>query len=138
MGMLIFYQVTEFMSFQKTSEMLIDNLQEDQFVSALMATLRYTFKHFDTPLYVTRLQTAHALPLLSVQFNLNIDLILPRAPCAVLSLDIVDVTGVHEVGIEGRLHKHSLDENGKVKGVTDAVSFYPFPSIVMNVFSIYS
>lgn len=48
------------------------------------------------------------------------------------------MTGVHEVGIEGRLHKHSLDENGKVKGVTDAVSFYPFPSIVMNVFSIYS
>lgn len=33
MGVLIFYQVTEFMSYQKTSEMLIDNLQEDQFVS---------------------------------------------------------------------------------------------------------
>lgn len=62
-----------------------------------------------------------------VQFTLNIDLVLPKAPCAVLSLDIVDVTGVHEVNIEGRLHKHSLDENGKVKGVTDAVSFYSFP-----------
>ncbi len=29
MGVLIFYQVTEFLSYQKTSEMLIDSLQED-------------------------------------------------------------------------------------------------------------
>jgi hypothetical protein len=34
---------------------------------------------------------------------------------------VVDVTGVHEVGIEGRLHKHSLDQNGKRKGITDAL-----------------
>ena len=34
----------------------------------------------------------------------------------------MDVTGVHLVGIEGRLHKHSLDENGKVKGVVDAIA----------------
>ena len=34
---------------------------------------------------------------------------------------MVDVTGVHEVNIEGRLHKHQLDVNGKVKGVTDAL-----------------
>ena len=53
---------------------------------------------------------------------LNIDLTLPKAPCAILSLDVVDVTGVHEVNIEGRLHKHSLDEKGKMKGITDAVS----------------
>ena len=33
MGTLVFYQITEFMSYQKTSEMLIDTLQEDQFVS---------------------------------------------------------------------------------------------------------
>jgi len=29
MGLLIFYQITEFLSYQKTSEMLIDDLQED-------------------------------------------------------------------------------------------------------------
>ena len=52
---------------------------------------------------------------------MNIDLTLPKAPCAILALDIVDVTGVHEVNIEGRLHKHALDENGKIKGVTDAL-----------------
>jgi hypothetical protein len=30
-----------------------------------------------------------------------------------LSLDIVDVTGVHVVGVEGKLHKHRLDKDGK-------------------------
>ena len=57
----------------------------------------------------------------SLQFLLNIDLTLPKAPCAILALDIVDVTGVHEVNYEGRLHKHALDTDGKIKGVTDAL-----------------
>ena len=35
LGTLIFYQITEFMSYQKTSEMLIDALQEDQYVSSI-------------------------------------------------------------------------------------------------------
>ncbi len=48
-------------------------------------------------------------------------MVLPKAPCAILALDVVDVTGVHEVGIEGRLHKHSLDEKGKRKGIVDAL-----------------
>lgn len=73
------------MSYQKTSEMLIDTLQEDQF------------------------------------FYLNIDMTLPKAPCAILALDVADVTGVHEVNVEGKLHKHSLDSNGKKKGVVDAL-----------------
>ena len=34
LGALIFYQVTEFMAYQKSSEMLIDSAQADQFVSA--------------------------------------------------------------------------------------------------------
>lgn len=41
--------------------------------------------------------------------------------CAVLSLDIVDVTGTHVQNIEGRLHKHSLYEDGSRKGVSDAL-----------------
>jgi len=49
-------------------------------------------------------------------------LTLPKAPCAILALDVVDITGVHEVGVQGRLHKHSLDENGKVKGSVDALA----------------
>ena len=31
------------------------------------------------------------------------------------------MTGVHDVNIEGRLHKHALDRDGKRKGVTDAL-----------------
>lgn len=54
-------------------------------------------------------------------FELNLDITFPKAPCSILSLDVVDVTGVHDVNIEGRLHKHALDENGKRKGVTDAI-----------------
>ena len=40
-------------------------------------------------------------------------------PCSILSLDVVDVTGVHDVNIEGRLHKHNLDSYGNRKGVVD-------------------
>ena len=43
-------------------------------------------------------------------------------PCAVLSLDVVDVTGVHDVNIEGRLHKHQLDKDGNKVSFIDAVS----------------
>ena len=39
MGILIFYQVGEFLAYQKQSEMLIDALQEDQFVSGRAKTL---------------------------------------------------------------------------------------------------
>jgi len=45
-------------------------------------------------------------------FNLNINVTFPYVPCAILSLDIVDVTGVHMVNLEGRLHKHTLNEFG--------------------------
>ena len=58
---------------------------------------------------------------LNPQFTLNLDIVLPKAPCAILSLDVVDVTGVHDVNIEGRLHKHALDSNGKRKYVTDQI-----------------
>ena len=33
MGLLFFYQVLEFFSFQSTSEMIVDTMEEDQFVS---------------------------------------------------------------------------------------------------------
>lgn len=35
-----------------------------------------------------------------------------KTPCHVLSLDVVDVTGVHVVDVVGRLHKHRLDKDG--------------------------
>jgi hypothetical protein len=73
MGTLLFYQVSEFLSYQKTSEMLIDAAEQDIF------------------------------------YTLNIDITFPKTPCAITTLDIIDVTGTHTENIEGRLHKHSLD-----------------------------
>ena len=45
---------------------------------------------------------------------INLDISLPKCPCSILSLDIVDITGVHVVDIEGKLKKSRLDENGKL------------------------
>ena len=48
-----------------------------------------------------------------VILHINLDITLSKCPCDILSLDIVDVTGVHVVDIEGKLHKHRLDKNGR-------------------------
>jgi len=85
MGALFFYQVIEFLSFQSTSEMIIDTSEEDQF------------------------------------FNLNLDITFPETPCSILSLDIVDITGVHIVNVGGFLHKKVLDKYGKVVREYDAL-----------------
>lgn len=50
------------------------------------------------------------------KLHINMDITLPKCPCDILSLDIVDVTGVHVVDIEGKLHKYRLDERGKQIG----------------------
>lgn len=42
-----------------------------------------------------------------------------RAPCHILSLDIVDVTGVHVVDVSGKLLKHRLDKDGHYLGFHD-------------------
>ena len=47
------------------------------------------------------------------KLHINLDITFPNCPCGPLSLDIVDVTGVHVVDIEGKLHKHKLDKYGK-------------------------
>jgi endoplasmic reticulum-Golgi intermediate compartment protein 3 len=57
---------------------------------------------------------------------------LPRCPCHILSLDIVDVTGVHIVDVHGRLSKFRLDENGNRIGGKDLVS------LISNLQSHYS
>ena len=46
------------------------------------------------------------------KLHINLDIMLPKCPCSILSLDIVDVTGVHLVDIVGKLEKHRLDANG--------------------------
>ena len=51
------------------------------------------------------------------KLHINLDITLSKAPCSVLTLDIVDVTGVHVVDIEGKLHKYRLDKYGKELGM---------------------
>jgi hypothetical protein len=45
-----------------------------------------------------------------------------KAPCHILSLDIVDVTGVHVVDVAGKLHKHRIDRDGNYLGYHDSVT----------------
>ena len=44
-----------------------------------------------------------------------------KAPCHILSLDIVDVTGVHIMDVGGKLFKHRLDKDGHYLGFHDLV-----------------
>lgn len=59
-----------------------------------------------------------------LQLDINIGITMPSCPCHILSLDIVDVTGVHVVNVEGRLFKHRLDQNGVTLSTKDAVYLY--------------
>lgn len=49
-----------------------------------------------------------------------------KAPCHVLSLDIVDITGVHVMDVQGRLHKHRLDRDGQYIGHHDTVRYLTY------------
>lgn len=53
---------------------------------------------------------------------LNLDITFPETPCTILSLDLVDVTGVHIVNVGGKMEKRKLDKAGKVLSVIDAYS----------------
>ena len=55
------------------------------------------------------------------KLHINLDITIPHCPCDILSLDIVDVTGVHVVDIEGKLHKIRLDERGNQIGVVSHI-----------------
>jgi hypothetical protein len=57
-----------------------------------------------------------------IKFTLNINVTFPYAPCPILSLDIVDITGVHMINLDGRIHKHTINPDGTKSDVQDAVS----------------
>ncbi len=50
------------------------------------------------------------------KLNININVLFPKTPCHILSLDVVDVTGVHVVDVEGTVHKHQLSSTGEIIG----------------------
>ena len=53
---------------------------------------------------------------------MNLDITFPKTPCSILSLDIVDITGVHMTNIGGSLEKRMLDSNGVVLHKYDALA----------------
>ena len=49
----------------------------------------------------------------------NLDISLPYCPCDVLSLDVVDVTGVRVVDVEGKVEKMRIGKEGEELGVME-------------------
>eukprot|EP01015_Nassula_variabilis_P016572 TRINITY_DN2548_c0_g1_i5.p1 TRINITY_DN2548_c0_g1~~TRINITY_DN2548_c0_g1_i5.p1 ORF type:complete len:283 (-),score=48.79 TRINITY_DN2548_c0_g1_i5:43-891(-) len=46
------------------------------------------------------------------KLHVNVDIIAPKLPCSLLSLDVEDVTGSHILNVGGELKKRKLDKNG--------------------------
>lgn len=55
------------------------------------------------------------------KLHINLDITLQKCPCDILSLDIVDVTGVHVVDIEGKLQKIRLNKFGEEVGIINHI-----------------
>jgi len=47
--------------------------------------------------------------------HINLNMTLPKMPCAVTSVDAQDIMGTHVVDVGGQLHKVRLDEQGRPK-----------------------
>ena len=45
--------------------------------------------------------------------KINIDIELPKMPCSILSLDVQDIMGSHDVNVNLNLFKHRISRNGK-------------------------
>lgn len=46
------------------------------------------------------------------KLTINVNVTFYKTPCHILGLDIVDVTGVHIMDVEGSLHKNKLSDKG--------------------------
>ncbi|KAI8915957.1 endoplasmic reticulum vesicle transporter-domain-containing protein [Gorgonomyces haynaldii] len=48
------------------------------------------------------------------KMKINLDIVFPKAPCFLLTLDVMDVSGEHQNDVEHSMHKTRLDANGRV------------------------
>jgi hypothetical protein len=55
------------------------------------------------------------------RLNINVDIVFPKMPCDVLSLDVQDVMGTHIVDISGSLFKKKLSREGQVLSSASAL-----------------
>ena len=63
-------------------------------------------------------------PDLGGQMRIHLDVTFPRMPCSVVSLDVMDVSGEHELDVSHDIFKRRLDRRGKpiAAGEKDAVN----------------
>lgn len=55
------------------------------------------------------------------KLTINVDIVFDKMPCEILSLDVQDVMGTHNVDIAGNLYKKGLDQDGEPVSVTNAL-----------------
>lgn len=48
------------------------------------------------------------------RLDINIDILFPKIPCDMLTLDVQDVMGTHIVDVSGSLFKNRLDSKGVI------------------------
>ena len=56
------------------------------------------------------------------RLNINVDIVFPRMPCEILSLDVQDVMGTHIVDVAGELMKKRLSQSGEVLSEQDILA----------------
>jgi hypothetical protein len=64
--------------------------------------------------------------------NVNIDILFPRMPCDIISLDVQDIMGTHKTDVMGELYKIRVDENKKVLSTESALEKNEFRSSIKN------
>lgn len=48
------------------------------------------------------------------KLKVNMDISFPKIPCDILSLDVMDIMGNHQMNVGGNLKKQTFDKNGKI------------------------
>lgn len=57
------------------------------------------------------------------RLNINVDIVFPKMPCEVLSLDIMDIMGTHIVDIAGSLYKKRISQTGEFISETSMLDY---------------
>lgn len=49
-----------------------------------------------------------------LKLKVNLDISFPKIPCDILSLDVMDIMGNHQMNVGGNLKKKTFDKNGNI------------------------
>ena len=53
--------------------------------------------------------------------DVNVDIVFPRVPCDILSLDVQDILGTHKTDVMGELYKHRINKRGTIISTESAL-----------------